>query len=200
MLDPTSQAPNTDPTQKSQNTQHLSPGGKTFQDFLTEKSESKDKLEISPDLGNGMDLGKKPNSSPLMEKIQNESQKKGLDPDLVKAVIQTESNFNPNAVSPKGAKGLMQLMPSTAKMLGVKNPLDPMENIEGGTQYLADMMNSFRDQKLALAAYNAGPGSVKKFKGVPPYKETERYIEKIEKIMEESKTQPTKKSVNGYNL
>ncbi|MBI5574337.1 MAG: lytic transglycosylase domain-containing protein, partial [Elusimicrobia bacterium] len=105
--------------------------------------------------------------------------KYNLDPAFVKAVIEAESNFNPNDVSCKGAVGLMQLMPRTADGLKV-NPNDVEKNIEGGTKYLNYMYEKFDDPKLALAAYNAGPNAVKKYgKKIPPYKETQNYVEKV---------------------
>ena len=99
---------------------------------------------------------------------------------LVLAIIKAESDFDARAKSKKGAVGLMQLMPSTAKGLGVKDPLDPQQNIEGGVKYVKSMLDRFNGNIiLALAAYNAGPNAVKKYDGVPPYKETQNYVKSI---------------------
>jgi len=104
----------------------------------------------------------------------------GLDPNLVEAVIATESNFNPWAVSPKGARGLMQLMPSTAQRFGVTNVHDPSQNIQGGVQYLRHLLDLFGgDLVLALAAYNAGEGVVQSLGRVPNYQETRQYVDRV---------------------
>jgi len=102
----------------------------------------------------------------------------GIPPDLFNRLVQQESNWNPGAVSHAGAIGLAQLIPSTARALGV-NPRDPKQNLDGGARYLAKQYRKFGSWRLALAAYNAGPGAVEKYNGVPPYKETRNYVKKI---------------------
>jgi soluble lytic murein transglycosylase-like protein len=103
-----------------------------------------------------------------------------LDADFIASVIAAESANNPHAVSPKGAQGLMQLMPGTASKLGVKDSFDPAENVDGGVRYLRQLLEQYHfDVAKALAAYNAGPGRVQQYKGVPPYRETHAYVARI---------------------
>ena len=117
----------------------------------------------------------------IAELVEKTSKAHNVDPLLVDSLIQVESGYNPNAVSPKGAQGLMQLMPPTARMLGVNDSFDPAENIEAGVKYLKYLQELYKDDRLALAAYNAGPGAVDRFKQVPPYPETQKYVEKVGK-------------------
>ena len=124
----------------------------------------------------------------LIKKIARE---KGLDPDLLRAVVEVESYYDPNAVSSKGAMGLMQLMPETARELGVINPFDPDDNLKGGAQYLRMLIKKYVDQlPLALAAYNAGETAVDRYKKIPPYPETQNYVRKVLEKYNKKKATP----------
>ena len=112
--------------------------------------------------------------------ISTASNRSRIDPDLIESMIRAESGFNAKAVSPKGAQGLMQLMPETAAMLGVRNAMDPVANVNGGTRYLEELLIRYDDDLVkALAAYNAGPKRVDQYHGVPPYRETRTYVAKV---------------------
>ena len=112
--------------------------------------------------------------------IQQTATKYGLDPNLLSSVVQQESGGNPGAVSKVGAQGLMQLMPATAASLGVTDPFDPQQNLDAGARYLSQLLSQYNgDTSLALAAYNAGPGNVAKYNGIPPFPETQDYVTNI---------------------
>jgi soluble lytic murein transglycosylase-like protein len=117
---------------------------------------------------------------PYAAQIESAAKKYGVDPALLAGLVKAESNFNPNAQSGVGAKGLTQLMDATARGLGVTNSFDPAQALDGGAKFLGGLLKQFKgDERLALAAYNAGPGAVKKFGGIPPYEETQRYVPKV---------------------
>lgn len=120
------------------------------------------------------------NTQSFSPEIQQASLDNGVDSALIRAIIHAESAYQVDAVSPKGAQGLMQLMPQTAKMLQVNDPFNPANNIDGGARYLSELLQQFDgDVTLAAAAYNAGPGAVTKFGGVPPYEETQEYVRRV---------------------
>lgn len=122
---------------------------------------------------------KRVNSSIYDAILVEKARKYGIDASLVKALITVESGFNPRAVSRKGAIGLMQLMPETAKLYGADDPFDPEQNIEAGVRYLSELLKKFKDKKLALAAYNAGESAVRKYGGIPPYRETKSFVKNV---------------------
>jgi soluble lytic murein transglycosylase-like protein len=136
-------------------------------------------------------------SRPFEDLILEHAREQGVRPDLVRAVMQVESAFNPRARSPKGALGLMQLMPATIQQFGVRNPFNPMENIRAGVSYLRQLLDRYsNDEALALAAYNAGPGAVDRHGvAIPPYKETRDYVSKINRMAGQSP-----KKVPGTNI
>ena len=158
--------------------------------FLTDSKDSfvdvptEDLLEIEEDTAPTVAPEIPPKHGPqavdLDEALSAASYHNNLSPDLVRSVVRAESGFNPKARSMKGAQGLMQLMPQTAFQLGVKNPLDPVENLEGGTRYLSELLGRYNnDLPVALAAYNAGPERVQQYHGIPPFPETIAYVNRI---------------------
>jgi soluble lytic murein transglycosylase-like protein len=122
---------------------------------------------------------------PYGDIIYREARRNRLSPELVAAVVRSESDFRPRLVSNKSAKGLMQIIPETGRLLGCENPFDPGANIAAGTKYLRYLFDRFGDQRLALAAYNAGEGNIERFGGIPPFEETRDYVERVGKHTEE---------------
>lgn len=155
--------------------------GEVVADY-TRSNESMDPT-LSPDSSIKID----PSSTDLRKMARDIAKKYGVDPDLFESLVEAESNFNPKARSHVGAQGLCQLMPATARSLGVTDPYNPYQNLDGGARYIAKQLKRFKSVELALAAYNAGPGNVNKYKGVPPFKETQNYIAKIKRKIEEKR-------------
>lgn len=131
-------------------------------------------------------------TAPYRDIVKAAAARYAVDEELIRSVIAAESNFDPNAISRKNARGLMQLLPETAARFGVRNILDPQENIDAGTHYLSDLLKQYNnDLALALAAYNAGPLKVARFGRVPPYAETVSYVRRVRKTYEKNKSGPT---------
>jgi soluble lytic murein transglycosylase-like protein len=124
----------------------------------------------------------RPAAGPFDGIIHETANRYGVEPELVKAVIRVESRFDPQAVSPRGARGLMQIMPFTARWYGVSDPHDPRQNIRAGVRYLRSLLDRFGDPRLALAAYNAGPTVVARYDGLPPFRETRAYVERVMRV------------------
>lgn len=131
-----------------------------------------------PDFSSLLGRKKAQSGDEIGQAIEHASRQEGIDEELIYSVIEAESGFDPGAVSHKGARGLMQLMPGTADKLGV-DPDDPVQNVQGGTKYLGEMIDRYGDLEKALAAYNAGPRAVDEHGGIPPFSETQNYVKQV---------------------
>jgi hypothetical protein len=152
----------------------------SFVEVPTEEVERFEELEVPPPTLPKAVLENPTATNSVKEAISTASSRSRIDPDLIESMIRAESGFNAKAVSPKGAQGLMQLMPATAAQLGIDNAMDPVANVEGGTRYLQELLARYDDNLvMALAAYNAGPKRVEQYHGVPPYRETHSYVAKV---------------------
>jgi len=152
----------------------------SFVEVPTEEVERFEELEVAPPAVPATVLDSPAATSSVKEAISTASSRSRIDPDLIESIINAESGFNAKAVSPKGAQGLMQLMPGTAAQMGIENAMDPVANVEGGTRYLQELLTRYGDDLVkALAAYNAGPKRVEQYHGVPPYRETHTYVAKV---------------------
>jgi len=170
---------------------HARGGSERSTDAVTSQEAGPTPLTAQPDEATGpvTPIGEATSTEPFEDIIREAALKYGVDPDLVRAVIRTESNFNPLAKSRAGAKGLMQLMPRLAKELGISDPFDPRENVLGGTKYLSKLLDRHDgDVSLALASFNAGPRNVARYRGIPPFKETRGYVKKITGLLADSTT------------
>ncbi len=168
--------------------------GDTYQDWwhsaLSDQMAQRQPLGIAASILGQLDRStgrdSKLSGQQLNQLVQDVSNRHGLAPELLSAVVQVESGGDPQAVSRAGARGLMQLMPDTARLLGVWDSFDPALNLDGGARYLKSMLERYEgDLDKALGAYNAGPGAVDRHNGVPPYAETQRYVEKVRQVMQE---------------
>jgi soluble lytic murein transglycosylase-like protein len=163
---------------------------------IVDMAESQETTALAPELNPARS---EPKAAPDVDQLVNQaSDKHQIDADLISSVIRAESGFNPKARSPKGAQGLMQLMPGTASKLGVTDAYDPAANVDGGVQYLRELLLKYDgDIAKALAAYNAGPHRVEQYHGVPPYRETRTYVAKIIKDFNRKKLAAQKAGAAG---